>query len=248
MARPVAVITGGSGGIGRACALALARGVEPFDVALQCRGNAEYAQQAAGEARSAGVRAEVFSADLSCPGAAAGLIEKVAAGFGPPAALIHAAGRLVEKPIAFTSPAEWLALLEVHAVSATLLSKAFLRHARKIDHGRIVYIGSLAGSIGLGNGAAYAACKGALSGLCKSLALEAARWQTTVNLIAPGYVDTEMTASQDAEKRAAQTAAIPLGRYARPEEIAALAAFLCSRSAGYITGQTIIADGGASLG
>jgi 3-oxoacyl-[acyl-carrier protein] reductase len=248
MNRPVAVITGASGGIGKACALALAHAVEPFDVALQYRGNAASAQATSDEIQRAGVRAAWFQTDLSASGASAALIEKVANDFGPPAALVHAAGPIVEKPIAFTKPEDFDALLEVHAISAALLSKAMLRYIRKIDNGRIVYIGSLAGSIGLGNAAAYATCKGALEGLCKSLALEAARWQTTVNLIAPGYVDTEMTKSQDDEKRASLLAGIPLQRYANSDEIGALAAFLCSRGAGYITGQTIIIDGGASLG
>jgi 3-oxoacyl-[acyl-carrier protein] reductase len=248
MTRPVAVVTGASGGIGRACALALAAAVQPFDLALQYRGNAASAQAVADEIQRAGGRAEAFAADLASPSAAEALIDKVATDFGPPAALVHAAGMIVEKPITFTKPEEFDALLEVHALSAALLSKALLRHVRKIETGRIVYIGSLAGSIGLGNAAAYATAKGALEGLCKSLALEAARWQTTVNLIAPGYVDTEMTAGQDDEKRSGLLEGIPLKRYARAEEIGALAAFLCSSSAAYITGQTIIIDGGASLG
>ena len=246
MERAVALITGASGGIGRACASAL--GATGCDLALQCRKDTSALEPLAAQLRQAGARVEVLQADLATPGNAAGLVEQAAEKLGPPAVLVHAAGHIVEKPIAFTTPADWDALFEVHATSAALLAKAMLRYLRKAEHGRIVFIGSLAGSAGLGNGAAYAAAKGALEGLCKSLALEAARWKTTVNLISPGYVDTAMTAGHDDEKRAQVCRSIPLARYGRPEEVAAVAAFLCSAQAAYITGQTLIVDGGMSLG
>lgn len=247
MPNPVAIITGASGGIGRACALALAG---QFDLGLHYQKNEAAVEVLVAEVgrKFPAAKAAALQADLSAPGAAEALVEQAAEKLGPPAALIHAAGHIVEKPIGFTKPEEWDALLEVHAVSAALLAKAMLRHLRKIENGRIVFIGSLAGVVGLGNAAAYAAAKGALHGLCKSLALEAARWNTTVNLIAPGYVETAMTAAQDAQKREELCRTIPLGRYGRPEEIAALATFLCSPQAAYITGQTIVVDGGMGLG
>lgn len=246
MSRPIAIITGASGGIGRACALALA---PSHDVALHYSSHAAPAESLAREITAQGVaRVEIFQADLSAKGSAEALVEQVAGKMGSPAALVHASGQIVEKPIAFTRPEEWDALFEVHAISAALLSKALLRYLRKTEQGRIVYIGSLAGVVGLGNGAAYAAAKGALQGLCKSLALEVARWNATVNVIAPGYVETHMTAAQDPERRAELCKHVPLGRYGKPEEIGALAAFLCSPGAAYITGQTIVVDGGMSLG
>ncbi|MCY3023526.1 MAG: SDR family oxidoreductase [Planctomycetota bacterium] len=255
MPRPVALITGASGGIGRACALALANGaggaaaLQPHDVALQYQKNGAAAEALAAQlAHSGAVRAAAFQADLAVPGAAEALVEQVAAALGPPTVLIHAAGHIVEKPIAFTKPEEWDALLAVHAIAGAALSKALARHLRKSECGRVVFIGSLAGVLGLGNGAAYAAAKGALQGLCKTLALEAARWRTTVNVIAPGFVDTALTAGHDRERREQACQGIPLGRYGTPAEVAALAAFLCSPQAAYITGQTIVIDGGMSLG
>jgi len=189
-----------------------------------------------------------MQANLGTPGAAEKLVDEIAELFGPPTILIHAAGLIIEKPIAFTKPEDWDALFEVHAYSALALTKAMARHLRKSERGRIVYIGSLAGQIGLGNGAAYAAAKGALNGLCKSFALEAARWKTTVNVIAPGFVETHMTQNQDADRKATLMNSIPLARYGTSDEIASLAAYLCSTNAGYITGQTIVMDGGAMLG
>jgi 3-oxoacyl-[acyl-carrier protein] reductase len=229
--------------------VALAGAHRPFDVAVHYRNGAASAEALAARLlKEFQVRAQVFQADLAQTGAAAALVERVAEQFGPPTTLIHSAGQFLEQPIAFTKPEDWDALFETHAFSAALLAKAALRYLRKSAEGRIVFIGSLAGSVGLGNAAAYAAAKGALVGLCKSLALEVARWQTTVNVIAPGYVETPMTGGHDETQRARNLQTITLGRYGRPEEIAALAAFLCSPQAAYITGQTIIADGGASLG
>jgi 3-oxoacyl-[acyl-carrier protein] reductase len=249
----MALVTGASGGIGRASALALARAPAPFDLALQYQGNAALAEETAQLCRAAGVEARTYQADLTQTGAAAALLAAVTGapetgGFGRLDALLHAAGHLIEKPLAFVSPAEIEGLFEIHAVNAALLAKHALRWIRKSPHGRVVLIGSLAGEIGLGNAAAYAAAKGALSGLARSLALETARWGTTVNVIAPGFVETAMTAKQDEEQRAAASAKIPLGRFAAPGEIGALAAFLCSAEAAYITGQTLVADGGLSLG
>src|SRR5579862_428846 len=246
--RPVALVTGASGGIGRACAEALASARDACDIAVHFNSSASVANELAKELNARyGVRAAALHADLGKASAAEQLVEQTAAALGAPSILIHAAGHYLEKPISFTKPEEFDALFEVHVFSAVALTKAMTRHLRKNERGRIVYIGSLAGCIGLGYGAAYAAAKGALDGLCKSFALESARWKTTVNVVAPGLVDTPMTAPQDPKRREAAMQGIPLKRYATSAEIASLAAYLCSAQAAYITGQTILMDGGSSL-
>jgi len=239
-------VTGASGGVGRACALALARA--GFDLALQYQSKEAQAKETAAACANFHAATALLPADLAKPGATESLIDAVAAKFSRIDALIHAAGNIIEKPLAFTSPADVDGLLEVHAISAALLAKHALRHLRKSPSPRIVFIGSLAGEIGLGNAAAYAAAKGTLNGLAKSLALEAARWNATVNVIAPGFIETAMTGNHDEQRRADNAKSIPLGRYAKADEIGALAAFLCSPDAGYITGQTLVIDGGMSLG
>lgn len=239
------MVTGGSRGIGRACAEALA--ARGWTIALQYRSNADEAQAVSGKIQGAGGRVQAFAADLAKPGDAARLVDEVSQALGGPVALVHAAGAISVKPMAFAKPEEWTAQLELHALSAHALAHAIIPFVRKSERGRFVFIGSLAGLVGLGNAAVYAASKGALTGLVKSLALECARWKATANVIAPGYVETAMTAGHDAERKAAACAAIPLGRYGTPEEVGALAAYLCSSDAAYLTGQVLVMDGGMNL-
>ena len=242
---PVALVTGASRGIGRACAEALAQ--KGFTMALQYKSQGSAVEDLSQTLKTRGIRCQAFQADLSLAGAAQALVEQVNGALGGPVVLIHAAGAILEKPIAFLKTEEWQSQLELHALSALALSKAMLRTIRKSSRGRLVFIGSLAGETGLGNGSAYATSKGTLAGLACCLALETARYSATVNVIAPGYIDTDLTAGADPEKRTAREREIPLGRYGKAEEVAALAAFLCSERSAYLTGQVLTIDGGLNL-
>jgi 3-oxoacyl-[acyl-carrier protein] reductase len=216
-------------------------------VAVQFRSGDEGARETVDGILAAGGKAQSFQADLSQPGTAAQLVAAVTEKLGGPRVLVHSAGAMVEKPVTFTKAEEWQTLLELHAISAFALAKALLPHIRKADDGRLIFIGSLAGVAGLGNGAAYAATKGALTGLVRTLALEVARWKATANVIAPGYVETPMTARHDEKRKEMLLKAVPLKRYGQPEEVAGLTAFLCSQEAGYLTGQVLVMDGGLNL-
>ncbi len=243
--RRTALVTGASGEIGRACARALAK--QGFNLALHAHTNRASADQEIADLPQRAARAQVFSADLSDPTSARGLVRAVAEALGPPTVLVHCAGAILEKPIAFTTPGEFSNLMEIHLMSAFTMAKEMTCHLKTVKDGRLVFLSSLAGVVGLGNGSAYAATKGALTGLAKTLALECARWGTTVNVVAPGYVETRMTGHHDEKRKEKVTRSIPLGRYGQPEDVAAVVAHLCSPEAGYMTGQVLVLDGGLSL-
>ena len=167
----------------------------------------------------------------------------------PYAALIHVAGTTYDSLAAMMDQATAETLMQVNFWSFTRLARAVIRPMTRARAGRIIAIGSVVGQQASQGNAAYGASKAALSAYIKTLAIESARRGVTVNCIAPGFVETDMIAAF-AEYRKATESRIPANRYARPEEIAAVAAFLASPAASYITGTTIPVDGGltASLG
>ncbi len=233
------LVTGGAGGVGAAIVRALAEA--GHDVAFTYRSSAAAATALVGELRTGGRTVAAHSLDLSDRTAVDAFCERLAGEtfFG----LVHSAGQPYDALAAVMAQDKAEAAMQVNLWSFTRLAKALWPGMIRARAGRIVAIGSVAASRGSPGNAAYAASKGALAAYCRTLAVETARRGVTVNVVAPGFVDTAMMAPYAAH-RAEMERQIPAGRFARPEEIAALVRFLFTECSGYITGATLPVDGG----
>lgn len=239
----IALVTGASRGLGKAMAVALAS--EGARVALVSRGEAELNQVAA-EIQAAGGVAAVFPADVASEEQVLQTESGVRARLGRVSILINNAGLNVRKSVTDLTPEDWRRVIETNVSSAFLLCRSFVPHMKGQGYGRILNIASVMGSISLPNRTAYSASKAALLGFTRSLALELAEERITVNTISPGLFETELARPvlDNPEIKAQFLANIPLARTGKPEEIGALAVYLCSDDAGYITGSDILIDGG----
>lgn len=242
---PVALVTGASRGIGRAIAMALA--ADGCRVAINHRASPADAAAVVEAIQAAGGVAQAFQADVSDPVQADHLVRQVETAWAPVTVLVSNAGIMKTQFVALTKPEDWRAVMSINLDGAFLITKAVIRSMLRLRRGRIIYISSDAGLLGDHMRAAYSASKSGLFGLAKSTARELAAAGITVNALAPGLIDTAMTADMPVTRRAKQLAAIPLGRFGRPEEVARVACFLASDAASYITGQTICVDGGLCM-
>ena len=241
----MALVTGASRGIGRAIALALAR--DGADVAVNFRQRGEAAAQVVAQIASMGRKAIAVQADVRDPGQVKAMVERVRAELGGPDILVNNAGIVRDKPLAFMSEEEWDEVVDTSLKGAFLCTKAVARLMARARWGRIINISSDAALLGDAQRANYCAAKAGLLGLTRAAARELARQGITVNAIAPGIVETDMTAGMAEVRRKALLEAIPLGRFGQAEEVAALAAFLAADDAAYITGQVFCIDGGLNL-
>ena len=237
----VALVTGATRGIGRAIALALARdgatvvGTATTDAGAEAIGEALKAGGYAG----AGLRLDVT--DAASTEAALAEIE---AKFGPVAILVNNAGITKDNLLVRMKDDEWDAIMATNLKPAWRLAKACLRGMMKARRGRIIQIGSVVGSTGNPGQSNYAAAKAGLVGFTKSLAQEVGSRNITVNCVAPGFVDTDMTKDLPEAARAAMLSRVPLQRLGTPEDIAHAVAYLASPGASYVTGVTLHVNGG----
>jgi 3-oxoacyl-[acyl-carrier protein] reductase len=227
----IAVVTGAGRGIGRAIALAFAR--EGADVVCVSR-TAENADKVAGEVRALGRRAWPYGLDVSDPTAETGRVD----------ILVNNAGVTRDGLLMRMSDEDWTTVLDTNLKGAFLLTKALIRAFLRQRSGRIINISSISGLAGNAGQCNYAASKAGLIGFTKSLAREVATRGITVNAIAPGFIETDMTAVLTPEIRAEVLKRIPLNSLGQPDDIAYAALFLASPRARYITGQTLTVDGG----
>lgn len=237
-----AIVTGGSRGIGRAIAARLAR--EGANVAVSYRSNDDAAEQTAKEVREAGVECELFKGDISSPEDVKALFSGVNEAFGRLDILVNNAGLTRDNIMMRMKDAEFDEVLQTNLRGTYLCTRAALRPMVRARWGRIVNISSVVGLVGNAGQANYAASKAGIIGFTKSVAREVAQRSITVNAIAPGYVETELTGSLSDKVKAQILDQVPVGRFGELEEIADAVAFLAGEASGYITGQTLAVDGG----
>lgn len=241
----VALITGASRGIGRAIAVEL--GARGYKVAINYQSSEAAAQSAAEEIRKAGGTAITVNADVSQQEQVAALFDTVTRELGPVEVLVNNAGITRDNLLMRMKDEEWMAVLRTNLNSVYYCTQAAIRPMMKARFGRIVAMSSVSGLVGNAGQVNYAAAKAGILGLIKSVAREGASRGITANVIAPGYVETDMTSSLPEEIRRDILAKIPAGRYGTPEDIARAVAFLVSDDASYINGQVLAVDGGMTM-
>jgi 3-oxoacyl-[acyl-carrier protein] reductase len=237
----LALVTGASRGIGRAIALRLGgAGACVIGTATTADG----AARISAALQEAGVRGRGAVWIAEDPASTDALVAGLGDAEGLPTILVNNAGIARDALILRMKSEDWEQTLNVNLSSVFRLTKACLRRMLKERHGRIINIGSVVGSIGNPGQVHYSAAKAGLLGFTRALARELASRSITVNAVAPGFIETEMTRALTEAQRAAYLAQIPAGRFGTAEEIAASVLFLASREAGYVTGQTLHVNGG----
>jgi 3-oxoacyl-[acyl-carrier protein] reductase len=240
----IALVTGASRGIGRAIALTLGGAGATVAGTATTEAGAARIEEALREHGCRGLGLELNVTDRTSIDAA---LKRIGDELGNPTILVNNAGITRDNLLMRMKDADWDEVIDTNLTSVFRLSKACLRGMTKARKGRIINISSVVGATGNGGQTNYASAKAGMMGFTKSLAREVGSRGITVNCVAPGFIDTDMTRELDEAQRERLQSSIPLGRLGSPEEIAAAVVFLASPQAGYVTGETIHVNGGMHM-
>jgi len=242
----IVVVTGASRGIGRAIAVELA-GPETH-IVVNYNSSPEAAKQTAGLVESRGGTSVAMQFSVADPDAVKAAFKQIMDAHGRIDVLVNNAGIAKDNLLALMRPTEWDDVMDTNLKGAFLCSQAVIKPMMRQRYGRIVNVTSVVGVIGNAGQCNYSAAKAGIIGFTRSVAREIISRNITVNAVAPGFIETDMTLAIPQKSREALLAQIPAARYGSPEDVAAAVAFLASDAAGYITGQVIHINGGMFMG
>lgn len=245
MKESVALVTGGSRGIGRAICLELAR--RGAAVAVNYAGNEQAARETVEACRALGVEAEAFQADVADPAACEELVKAVKDRFGRLDILVNNAGITRDGLLMTAKEEDFSRVLDTNLKGAYFCMKAASKVMMRQRYGRIISMSSVVGLRGNPGQTNYAASKAGILGLTKAAAKELATRGITVNAVAPGFIETDMTAAMPEKAKEAMLTTIPAGRPGAPEDVAKVVAFFAEKDSAYITGQVLCVDGGMAV-
>lgn len=243
--KQTAIVTGGSRGIGRAVAVRLAK--DGMNLVINYRGNSAAAEETERLCRELGAEVLLVQGDVSCAEDCEKLAAQAKEAFGRVDVLVNNAGITRDGLLARMTEEDFRAVLDVNLVGPWNMMKAVNRIMMKQRYGRIVNLSSVTGLMGNMGQTNYAAAKAGILGMTKSYAREVAGRGITVNAVAPGFIDTDMTEAMPEGAKDKIITGIPMGRTGKPEDVAEAVAFLASEQAGYITGEVLRVDGGMAM-